>query len=276
MPSHLPRSLLALLALLAVLALAAGCSDDGGDEASDEQDASDEASDDGDGDRPSTSAPPTTDAPPPPELTPDEQELADAMQPVLAATLDDELDLPPETATCVSAQLVARFGIDGLSELGVSPDAPELAGGLGGGALPEEQWETYADALLSCFGFGQIFTAGMGAGTDVPGLDPTAEACIDELAASDEWRPAVVEILATGRTADDAVGPRLYYVIVRDCADTEAYVRAMFANGAEPTASSDCQAEVILADPERLEKLITGDDSLFEDPAVSTALAACE
>ncbi len=132
-------------------------------------------------------------------LNADEQALADAMS---EATMEgQEVPLTQDEATCWSEAIVADFGVDDLSDMGITAENADA----GAVEVDADTGESFVDSLANCTDLKELFRNEVSAGvTEGPEAD-AANCVVDALTEQD-----IKDIIAIGFAADeDAAGSEL-------------------------------------------------------------------
>jgi len=224
-----------LLLLIGALALFPACADEGGDEdADDETTETSEASD---------------------ELTPEEQEYADAF----AATLADDTNgfaVPADDAACMGDAVMAELGVEPFEAADVEPDDIQADGEsapgelLGDGAVTSEQAFAIIDVWEDCTDLVEMLAESGGSELD---LDPEGKECFAAGLAKDDLAAGMLAGSFTsedGTPDDDTV--QAFLALLDACSQgTENPLVASIAEGLAEDGSltaeqSQCLAEGVV------------------------------
>jgi len=163
-------------------------------------------------------------------LAGEEQAFADGLAAAIAGDASEEV---AAGAQCAAEVLVAEFGVEGLSALGITSDAESLDDlAVLGANMTESEREATADVLLACMEPAALFGIG--------GEEGGAEAaCIADLIAaevSDEVASRVVVTLLAGEEIDPVSDPDIaepFMTAVLACMDVREMMESqLIADGA--------------------------------------------
>jgi hypothetical protein len=125
-----------------------------------------------------------------------QEELVDAITASNMPNPDRRLD--EQTAACVFQGIVDEFGVDGLAELGVTADNPDLEGGRVF-ATPDAG-RRVVDAAMACIDVSAAIVSFLPKGVEL--LDDTVQCVADQLQ-TDTFRDLFADLVASGAPPED-------------------------------------------------------------------------
>jgi len=223
-----------LLLLIGALALFPACADEGGDEdADDETTETGEASD---------------------ELSPEEQEYADAF----AATLADDTNgfaVPADDAACMGDAVMAELGVEPFEEADVEPDDIEADGEsspgnlLGDGAVTSEQAFAIIDGWEDCTDLIAMLVESGGSELD---LDPEGKECFAAGLAEDDLAAGLLAgSFTTEDGTPDAETFQAFLDLLDECSEgtdsplVDKFAEGLAEDGTLTAEQSQCLAEEV-------------------------------
>jgi hypothetical protein len=120
-----------------------------------------------------------------------ENDLLDAITANALANPDRRID--DDAAACIAQQIVEEFGVDGLAELGVTPEDPDL--GAGSVFATPDASRQVVDIGMQCIDVPAAIVSFLP--TDVILLDETVDCLADQLQ-TDAFRDLFADLVVTG------------------------------------------------------------------------------
>lgn len=119
-----------------------------------------------------------------------QEDLVEAITTNALANPDRRFD--DETAACIAEGVVDEFGVDGLAELGVTPESPDLRGGRVF-ALPDAR--RAVDVGMTCIDVSEAIVSFLPAGVSL--LEDTVQ-CVADQFQTDTFRDLFANLLVAG------------------------------------------------------------------------------
>ncbi len=127
-----------------------------------------------------------------------EDDLARAIADSNSATLDSRFG--DGSTACISQGIVDEFGVDGLAELGVTEETPDLQGGSV--FFAPEAARQVVDVTMECIDLGAALVSSLPEGVSL--LDESVECVVDQLE-SETFRDLFADLVAAGGEPADIV-----------------------------------------------------------------------